>query len=250
MSDNLFNRSGNIIIPNTGVKYSKLLEQFMNPFIKEMEDIEYMEDMIELVIVAWNIATISGSVRNTDLDEKLNVFSKMKKKHLIKKMIAYKKEKYSEYKMFIVDFELEETPLGKDPILRVLTQEEEVYNFNTTPAEDEDTRNFSEDGYINRYAIILKPQEPFINWISTLYPDEDHSALQSTVYLIDDGTVDVEKWLKKKFDTFFKLELEGWHSNKKEWPQKRNYKMFKLWFRVDISQVLYDVEKKPLLKTE
>ena len=46
------------------------------------------------------------------------------------------------------------------------------------------------------------------------------------------------------------MELNDWHDNKKEWPQKRNYKMFKLWFRVEISEMIYDLEKKPVSKSE
>ena len=37
---------------------------------------------------------------------------------------------------------------------------------------------------------------------------------------------------------FFTMELNDWHTNKKEWPQKRNYKMFNLWFRVEIFSLL------------
>jgi len=46
------------------------------------------------------------------------------------------------------------------------------------------------------------------------------------------------------------MELDEWHDNRKEWPQKRNYKMFNLWFRVEISEMIYDLEKKPILKSE
>jgi hypothetical protein len=66
-----------------------------------------------------------------------------------------------------------------------------------------------------------------------------HLLLEST----DDKIDDVEKWLIKKFDKFFMMELDEWCANKKEWPQKRNYKMFKLWFKVEISEMIYDLEK-------
>jgi hypothetical protein len=70
------------------------------------------------------------------------------------------------------------------------------------------------------------------------------------IYLVDDNINDLEKFLKKKFDKLFKMVLEDWHTNKKEWPQKRNYKMFKQWFRIEISEMIYDLEKKPILKSE
>ncbi|UAM99007.1 hypothetical protein K8354_04065 [Polaribacter litorisediminis] len=44
------------------------------------------------------------------------------------------------------------------------------------------------------------------------------------------------------------MELEEWYSIKKEWPKRRNYKMFKEWFHIDISTAVYDLEKKPVSK--
>lgn len=70
--------------------------------------------------------------------------------------------------------------------------------------------------------------------------------LMSLIYLINDQIDDLKNWIKKKYDKFFKLELEGWHTNKKEWPQKRDYKMFKQWFRVDVSISIFDLEKTSL----
>ena len=58
-----------------------------------------------------------------------------------------------------------------------------------------------------------------------------------------------EAYLKKKFDKYFMMELDGWHTNKKEWPQRRTYKMFKEWFRIDISTAVYDLEKTPISKS-
>ena len=46
------------------------------------------------------------------------------------------------------------------------------------------------------------------------------------------------------------MELDGWHTNKKEWPQKRTYKMFKEWFRIDISTAVYDIENKTLYRSK
>lgn len=68
-------------------------------------------------------------------------------------------------------------------------------------------------------------------------------------YLISADIEDVETWLKKKFDKIFMLELEACHTNKKEWSQNRNYKMFKEWFQIDISTMVYDLEKHPIYKS-
>jgi hypothetical protein len=43
MKGKVINLFGNKTIPNTGVKYSKLLEQFIAPFANEFRDTKYIE---------------------------------------------------------------------------------------------------------------------------------------------------------------------------------------------------------------
>jgi hypothetical protein len=134
-----------------------------------------------------------------------------------------------------------------------VTQEEDAYLSNMMDSLDNEvTEDDFKENYINRSAIILKPQQPFLDWYANLNPDDEleEDIKETNIYLVDDGIDDVEKWLRKKFDTFFMIELREWHNNKKEWPQKRNYKMFKLWFKVETSIMIYDIVKKPVLKSE
>ncbi len=117
---------------------------------------------------------------------------------------------------------------------------------NFDPEEEEG--NFDEN-YINRSAIILKPRQPFIDWCSNLYPEDIEDEIKEIkTYLISEDIDDIDQWLAKKFDKLFTLELDSWHTNKKEWPQKRNYKMFKEWFQIDVSKMIYDLELKPIVK--
>jgi len=246
----------NKVIQNKGVKYSKLLEQFIEPFTKEFEDSEYVEDIFEFSINAWNFGNMKIIIPNEEFEKSISSIQNKDDEvnlSLLKKMIDYKVQKFKEHTNFMVDFELKETK--KDPILSVVTQEEEAYLTNMMDTlENEVTEDDFEENYINRSAIILKPQQPFVEWYFKLNPEDEldfeADIKETNIYLVDDGIDDVEKWLKRKFDTFFKMELEDWHTNKKEWPQKRNYKMFKLWFRVETSEMVYDLEKKPVLKSE
>ena len=105
-----------------------------------------------------------------------------------------------------------------------------------------------EENYINRTALILKPLQPFSDWLMNLYPGEKHDLNEMTTYLISLEIEDEEAFLKKKFDDLFIRELEGWHTNKKDWPQKRTYKMFKQWFQVEVSTMVYDLENEPVFK--
>jgi hypothetical protein len=170
-------------------------------------------------------------------------------------MIDYKISNFKEYENFIVDYKLKEVSAGEDPILSIVTQEKEAYLANMMDALDnEATEDYFEENYINRSAIILKPQQPFIDWYFNLNPEDELSfeedIKETNIYLVDDKIDDVEKWLKKKFDKFFMMELDEWCADKKDWPQKRNYKMFKQWFQVDVSTMIYDLEKIPVLKSE
>ena len=169
---------------------------------------------------------------------------------LLKKMIDHKIKNFKVYTNFIVDFELNET--DNHPILSVITQEEETYLSNMMNNLDgQMTSNDFEENYINRYAIVIKPQQPFFHWLNALYPEDKITEVEeNNIYLVSDEIDDVNTWLKKKYDRLFKMELDDWHTNKKEWPQKRTYKMFKQWFNVEVSTMVYDLEKKPVYKSE
>jgi len=252
MKNKVIDLFGNKIIPNTGVKYSELLEQFMSPFMDDFKDYEYIEDIFEFAINAWNMANINIIMPNEDFEKAMSSIQQEEESiSLLKKMIAHKEDKFKEYTNFIVDFELKET--SGEPILSVITQEEETYLSNMMDTLDNEvTQDDFEENYINRIAIIIKPLQPFIDWHNNLYPDStiNETDIDIDLYLVNDQIDDLEKFLKKKFDKFFMLELENWHTNKKEWPQRRNYKMFKLWFRVETSEIVYDLEKNPVLKSE
>jgi hypothetical protein len=256
MKNKVINMFGNKIVQNTGVKYSTLLEQFMNPFMSYFKDYEYVEDIFEFAISAWNFGNMQIISPNPEFEK--SILSTQNKDDtinlsLLKKMVDYKVSNFKEYNNFIVDYELKEVKVGEDPILSIVTQEKEAYLANMmNTLENEVTQDDFKENYINRSAIILKPLQPFLDWLAKLNPDMDfeEDIKKNNIYLIDDTIDDPEKWLKKKFDTFFMMELNDWHTNKKEWPQRRNYKMFKQWFRVEISEMIYDLEKKPILKSE
>ncbi len=255
MSNKVIDLFGNNkIVPNTGVKYSKLLEQFMNPFMDDFKDYEYIEDILEFAINAWNTANINSLIPIEDIEKAMNSIEQNKEYVLlIKRMIAHKEENFKTYTNFIVDFELKEVNDGGDPILSVVTQQEDAYIANMANIIEEESLHDQEDfeeNYINRSAIIVKPKQPFIDWHNSLYPDSKMDEIDVDIYLVNNTINDLENFLKKKFDKLFTMVLQDWHTNKKEWPQRRNYKMFKQWFRVEISETIYDLERKPVLKSE
>jgi hypothetical protein len=244
------------IIQNTEVKYSSLLEKFMEPFANYFVDekfFRYQEDIFEFSMNAWNFGNMASIV---DYSSELEHMTSLLKNdnfnyHLLKKMMDYKVSNFKEFTNFIVDFEFDEKK--GYPVLRVLTQPENIYmaKMLQEASDMESHEDDFEENYINRFAISLKPLQPLIDWVNSLHPNNpiDESAVEEVnIYLINEDISDIHAHLKKKFDLYFKMELEEWHTNKKEWPQRRNYKMFKEWFRIDISTTVYDLEKEPVSK--
>lgn len=236
---------------NKGVKYSILLEQFMTPFSKDFSHMEYIEDIFDISIAAWNFANMCIIMEDEDIKDKITSDSKPEVDTvLLNKMIDYKIANFKEYTKFIIDYELEQT--DGDPKLIVVTQEEEAYlavglgNF-----ENPDASGDFEENFINRNAIVLEIQAPFIDWHNNIFPENPIGTTgnnETNIYLVNDNISDLDNYLRKKFDLFFTLELEERHDNKKEWPQKRNYKMFKQWFKISTSTTIYDLEKKAIFK--
>ena len=244
---NLFNKP-QIVVPNTGVKYSQLLEKFLEPFVNDFKDVEFYEDIIEFGINAWNTANMKLLLPKEENDA---VFDGLENNDiniaLLNKMIDYKISRFKNHTNFIVDYDLEETI--EDPILKITTQEQDAYLKSMFEQFDqEDTAGNFDEGYINRSAIIIKPLQPFIDWCSKLYPEDLDDIAATRTYLISEDIEDIESWLEKKFDKLFTFELSSRHTNKKEWPQKRNHKMFKEWFQIDISRMIYDFEINPIQK--
>ena len=106
---------------------------------------------------------------------------------------------------------------------------------------------------INRNAVAVKAKKPFYDWIN--YVDPDYPVVdndEGTIYLVKelDTKAKLENWLKKHFDEIFTNELNNYHTNQPEWPQKRTYKVFKEWFSVDICSMVVDMLDSPLIKQE
>jgi hypothetical protein len=239
-----------VIVQNQGVKYSELFEKFLTPFVNDFRDVEFYEDIIELGITAWNFGNMK-SILPENVSDSFLEFAQDKNLDvaLIQRMINYKVLNFKQYKNFIVDYDLDGEE--EDPVLTVVTQEEEGYLANMLDkiGNEESVEEFQEN-FINRNAIILKPLKPFVDWVNKLYPEDDFQENRVSTYLVDEEIENLEVWITKKFDKFFMFELEGWSTNKKVWPQKRTNKMFKEWFRVEVSMLVFDMEKSPVSKSE
>jgi hypothetical protein len=122
---NLFNKP-QVIVPNQSVKYSQLLEKFIEPFVNDFDNVEFYEDVFEFAISAWNSANMKLILPKEENDA---VFDALENNNinvaLLNRMIDYKISHFKKYTNFIVDYDLKETI--EDPILKIITQEQDAY---------------------------------------------------------------------------------------------------------------------------
>lgn len=106
---------------------------------------------------------------------------------------------------------------------------------------------------INRQVALIKPKEPYVQWINSL-PGTDElfssDELQNdcTAILLPHFDTDQESvnFLKKNFRTIFEYELYGWHTDEKDWPKKISFGQFQEWFEIEFHSEVIDFGKGPI----
>lgn len=106
---------------------------------------------------------------------------------------------------------------------------------------------------LNRGAIVVLPGEPFLEWLHRVDPTSkdcrlDDLRVEPSVYLVPDSRSpdEIERLLRRNFDTIFKAELDGWIRDESAWPGKRTYGMFCKWFKYSYHSILVDLAKDDL----
>jgi hypothetical protein len=105
----------------------------------------------------------------------------------------------------------------------------------------------------NRHVLLLKPKQPFLDWLAAADPAPLPLTLEQvqedrTAYLIPefDETGDAEKWVMKLWRWFFEEEIGGWLTDPDLWPEKMSPQVFKQFFDIEIHSLVFDVSGKPL----
>ena len=101
---------------------------------------------------------------------------------------------------------------------------------------------------VNRAAVIIKPKQPFIDWLNSIPDDSfnyilEHISKDNITFLIPeyDDPEDSRKYIKKRFEQIFIWELWGWITAEELWPKKRTWKMFQEWFSIEINSEVFDL---------
>lgn len=101
---------------------------------------------------------------------------------------------------------------------------------------------------INRTAVIVKPKQPFIDWLNSMPDDSFNYTLEqiskeNITFLIPEydspgGAMD---YMRKKHGLIFEWELWGWTTAEEYWPKNRNWKTFNEWFDIELNSEVFDL---------
>jgi hypothetical protein len=254
-------KKNKIVIQNTsGVKYSQLLLEMVEPYFEFPEpDMEELEYLLDMGVAAWNLSVYKKHEPAFYKEAVETLFKKagMPKEtyDLIKKLIDYKQKNHREEHVLLIDFEVKEEDAfiidvafaPFEGIIRNIFAESMDARLQKAAQEMEMEEEEVDIPLADRICVTIKPKEPFFKWLKTTYlPEEDEapeSLQENNVYLIPEDLDDEpgKKWLKKNFDIIFAHELNDWHTDENDWPQKRTWKLFQEWFAIEINSMVFDL---------
>ncbi len=104
---------------------------------------------------------------------------------------------------------------------------------------------------VDRSVVIVKPKEPFLEWIRNLPGSGIDITLEqlradSTVYLIPDfdEIEDALEAIDHIYGKIFEAELAEWSEEEVTWPQERTLKHFWQWFDVTLHSLVIDAAEE------
>jgi hypothetical protein len=108
---------------------------------------------------------------------------------------------------------------------------------------------------LNRSAIVVKPKQPFLDWLHAADPTSRELTLldmvrEPTIYLIPecDTNEDVEEVLNDLWEEIFEEQLAGWYTDTSTWPKNRTFDVFCHWFDWQHHSMLVDLCDEPLIR--
>jgi hypothetical protein len=103
---------------------------------------------------------------------------------------------------------------------------------------------------VNRTAVTVVGAAPYIEWTQARDADFNRNQLTvprtrpfGTAYLLPefDAEEDIQEWVEENFAWLFEFQLSTWTEDESAWPQVRDLKTFKQWFRIDLHSTVVDV---------
>jgi hypothetical protein len=105
---------------------------------------------------------------------------------------------------------------------------------------------------LNRSAIIVKPRQPFLDWLHAADPMSRELRLRDLARepAIDllperDTEEEVREVLEKLCEEIFVEQLAGWFNDETTWPQGRSLEAFSRWVDFQHHSMLIDLCTDP-----
>ena len=106
---------------------------------------------------------------------------------------------------------------------------------------------------INRSAIVVRPGQPFLNWLHRVDPTSAHLTLddlrrQPTIYLLPecDSEEQALEFLREISSEIFEEQLNGWYRVPSVWPSQRDLTTFRTWFEIGFHTTIVDLCDDPV----
>jgi hypothetical protein len=103
---------------------------------------------------------------------------------------------------------------------------------------------------VNRTAVTITGAQPFIDWMRDTDADFNRGAVTvprvkayGSAFLLPEFDLeeDLQEWVEENVAWLFDFQLSAWTEQEETWPENRDLKTFREWFRIDIHSVVVDV---------
>ena len=106
-----------------------------------------------------------------------------------------------------------------------------------------------------RSAVVVKPKQPFLDWLHTADSTSSDLTLQElavepAIYLVPgcDTPEEVADVLHELCEEIFVEQLAGWFNDTTTWPPDRSFNIFCRWFDYQHHSMLIDLCDEPLIR--
>jgi hypothetical protein len=106
---------------------------------------------------------------------------------------------------------------------------------------------------INRSAIVVKPAQPFLDWLHRVDATSadltlEDRRLEPTIYLLSEYENEDEalEYLREVCNEIFEEQLNGWYRVPSAWPRQRDPAAFRQWFEWSLHSMIIDLCRDPI----
>lgn len=105
---------------------------------------------------------------------------------------------------------------------------------------------------INRMAVVIRPNQPFIDWANDTegdieFGDEDFREDCTTLLIpVFEYNEEARSYIHEHYEEIFEHELAAISTDPDEWPEELSLEMFLDWFKVEVHSIVIDLCDEPI----